>query len=173
MARARTKAPHSGRRRHRYGDVGHRYGAPRLPYGDGGHRYGDEGHRYGAPRLPYGVGGHRYGDRGQVAVEFTGMVPLVLGVLLLLWQAALIGYTYSLAGNAADEAARAGAVGGDCAAAAGSKLSGAWSASTSCGGAGDLFTADVSIRVPALFPGANLPFTVRAHAAAADERDPR
>ncbi|QEV15882.1 pilus assembly protein [Streptomyces fradiae ATCC 10745 = DSM 40063] len=108
-----------------------------------------------------------------MAVEFTGMVPLVLGVLLLLWQAALIGYTYSLAGNAADEAARAGAVGGDCAAAAGSKLSGAWSASTSCGGAGDLFTADVSIRVPALFPGANLPFTVRAHAAAADERDPR
>ncbi|MFV2120819.1 pilus assembly protein, partial [Streptomyces sp. Act-28] len=30
------------------------------------------------------------------------MVPLVLGVLLLLWQAALVGYAYSLAGNAAD-----------------------------------------------------------------------
>ncbi|URM89838.1 pilus assembly protein [Streptomyces sp. MRC013] len=120
---------------------------------------------------PDGARRRRYGDRGQVAVEFTGMVPLVLGVLLLLWQAALIGYTYSLAGNAADEAARAGAVGGDCAGAAGRTLSGAWSASASCGSAGDLFTADVSVRVPALFPGANLPFTVRAHAAAADERE--
>ncbi|KUH39299.1 pilus assembly protein [Streptomyces changanensis] len=111
------------------------------------------------------------GDRGQVAVEFTGLVPVVLGTLLLLWQATLIGYTYALAGNAADEAARAGAVGGDCAAAAQSKLSGAWSASTSCGGGGGLVTADVSLQVPALFPGANLPFTVRGHAAAADERE--
>ncbi|MDT9684719.1 TadE/TadG family type IV pilus assembly protein [Streptomyces sp. TRM76323] len=124
----------------------------------------------GGTRTGTARGDRRRGDRGQVAVEFTGMVPLVLGVLLLLWQAALIGYTYSLAGNAADEAARAGAVGGDCPGAAGRTLSGAWSASADCGVAGDLYTADVSIRVPVLFPGANLPFTVRAHAAAADER---
>ncbi|WP_175408388.1 TadE/TadG family type IV pilus assembly protein [Streptomyces sp. TRM64462] len=115
--------------------------------------------------------GGRVADGGQVAIEFTGLVPLILGTLLLLWQATLIGYTYALAGNAADEAARAGAVGGDCQAAAGSKLSGAWSASTSCGASGDLATADVTLQVPALFPGVDLPFTVRAHAAAADERE--
>ncbi|MFB9392600.1 TadE/TadG family type IV pilus assembly protein [Streptomyces coeruleoprunus] len=113
----------------------------------------------------------RYDDRGQVAVEFTGMVPVVLGVLLLLWQATLIGYTYALAGNAADEAARQGAVGGDCQAAAQARLSGAWTAAASCGTSGDLHTADVSINVPVLFPGLTLPFTVKAHAAAANERE--
>ncbi len=35
------------------------------------------------------------------------MFPLVLVVMALLWECALFGYTYSLAGNAADEAARA------------------------------------------------------------------
>ncbi|WP_149183881.1 TadE/TadG family type IV pilus assembly protein [Streptomyces sp. TRM49041] len=109
-------------------------------------------------------------DRGQVAVEFTGLVPVVLGTLLLLWQATLIGYTYALAGNAADEAARAGAVGGDCQAAAQSRLSGAWTATASCARSGDLVTADVSLGVPVLFPGVTLPFTVQAHAAAANER---
>lgn len=118
-----------------------------------------------------GIRGGRADDRGQVAVEFTGLVPVVLGTLLLLWQATLIGYTYALAGNAADEAARAYAVGGDCGAAARSKLSGAWSASASCGASGDVATADVSLDVPVLFPGVTLPFTVRSHAAAANERE--
>ncbi|MER7398011.1 TadE/TadG family type IV pilus assembly protein, partial [Streptomyces sp. NPDC000151] len=48
-------------------------------------------------------------DRGQVAVEFLGMLPLILVTLVLLWQCALVGFTYTLAGNAADQAARAGA----------------------------------------------------------------
>lgn len=49
------------------------------------------------------------------------MFPLLLVTMTILWQAALYGYTYSLAGNAADEAARAAtaayAVDGDVAAA--------------------------------------------------------
>nr|WP_240205014.1 hypothetical protein [Streptomyces tsukubensis] len=53
------------------------------------------------------------------------MILLTIG---LLWQAALTGYTFSLAGNAADEAARAGAVGGGsaCADAARRTLPGNW-----------------------------------------------
>lgn len=118
--------------------------------------------------------GRRYGsDRGQVAVEFTGMVPVVLGVIVLLWQAALVGYTYSLAGNAADEAARAGTVGGDgaCAAAARGSVSAAWTVDASCGAGGDLYTASVRLNVPVLFPGFDIPLDVRGHAAVAREGD--
>ncbi|MEE1756285.1 TadE/TadG family type IV pilus assembly protein [Streptomyces sp. SP18CS02] len=110
-------------------------------------------------------------DRGQAAVEFTGMVPVILGTLVLLWQAALVGYTYSLAGNAADVAARVGAVSGAgaCQAAAQEHLSGAWTASAACGEAGELYSADVELNVPVLFPGFDIPVPVRGHASAAKE----
>jgi Flp pilus assembly protein TadG len=56
-------------------------------------------------------------------VEFAGIFPLILIMMAAIWQCILIGYTYSLAGNAADEAARAAAAAdgdaeGVCAAAA-------------------------------------------------------
>lgn len=35
------------------------------------------------------------------------MTPLIILTLVLLWQCVLLGYTFTLAGNAADEAARA------------------------------------------------------------------
>ncbi|WP_333741768.1 TadE family protein, partial [Streptomyces sp. IBSBF 2806] len=47
-------------------------------------------------------------DRGQVTVEFLGMTPLIIVTLVVVWQFVLLGYTYTLAGNAADEAVRAG-----------------------------------------------------------------
>ncbi|NEB82244.1 AAA family ATPase, partial [Streptomyces sp. SID14478] len=49
----------------------------------------------------------RRSDKGAVTLEFAAMFPLVLVVMALMWQCVLYGYTYSLAGNAADEAARA------------------------------------------------------------------
>ncbi|MDT0380999.1 pilus assembly protein [Streptomyces sp. DSM 42041] len=109
------------------------------------------------------------------------MAPLVLLVLALLWQAVLIGHTFTLAGNAADEGARAAtaaAAYGDpaaaCAAAAREHLPSAWNsgATVSCSRSGDLWTADVTLPTPALFPGAaNLPFTVDGSAGAAAEAD--
>ncbi|MGA5099905.1 TadE/TadG family type IV pilus assembly protein [Streptomyces lavendulocolor] len=112
-------------------------------------------------------------DRGQVAVEFTGMVPVVLGTIVLLWQAALVGYAWSLAGNAADAAARAGTVGGAgaCAAAAQASVSGAWTVAADCGAGGDLYTASVEVNVPVLFPGLDIPVPVRGTAAVAREGD--
>ncbi|WP_331448102.1 TadE/TadG family type IV pilus assembly protein [Streptomyces xanthochromogenes] len=60
-----------------------------------------------------GVRGRRIGaggrDRGQTVIEFIGVVPLILLLLVALWQCALVGYAFVLAGNAADEGARAGA----------------------------------------------------------------
>jgi hypothetical protein len=121
--------------------------------------------------------GRLRGDRGQAAIEFTGMVPIILGTMALLWQATLIGYTFSLAGNAADEAVRAGAVAtGDrsaaCAAAAEEDLPDAWSLGpVSCVATGDLVTAQVKINVPVLFPGFDIPVNITAHAAARRESD--
>src|SRR5690606_34274373 len=72
-------------------------------------------------------------DRGQVTVECLGMMPTILVTLVVLWQLVLVGYTYTLAGNAADEAARAataaapgGARDSACQEAGGASLSGAW-----------------------------------------------
>lgn len=118
------------------------------------------------------------GDRGQAAIEFTGMVPVILATLVLLWQAALVGYTFSLAGNAADEAARAGTVArgnrdAACKRAGREHLPAAWlgAAVFECSSSGDdLFTAKVQLRVPVLFPGSvNFPFSVDGSASAADE----
>ncbi|MFD8980409.1 TadE/TadG family type IV pilus assembly protein [Streptomyces sp. NPDC059564] len=95
------------------------------------------------------------GDRGQVAVEFVGMVPLILLLVAAVWECVLIGYAFSLAGNAADEAARAGAVkgGGACAAAAGEHVGGAWALQVDCGPAGDVYKATVKLKIPVFYPG--------------------
>ncbi|MDX6315564.1 MAG: pilus assembly protein CpaE, partial [Streptomyces sp.] len=112
------------------------------------------------------------GDRGQVTLETLGMTPVILITLILVWQAVLAGYTFTLAGNAADEAARAAAVGKDPVAAAHSDLPGAWIGSsevTSSTAAGQV-TVTVGLHVPVLFPGAiDFPLTVTGHASAVDE----
>lgn len=92
-----------------------------------------------------GVGGDAVradGDRGQVSVELLGMTPLILLTLVLMWQAVLVGYTFTLAGNAADEAVRAataaprgGARQAACAEAGLKHLSGAWRGTRRCGAA--------------------------------------
>ncbi|MGI5349131.1 AAA family ATPase [Streptomyces sp. CA-250714] len=131
----------------------------------------------GSPPAP---GPSRLGsDRGSLSVEFAGMAPIVLVTLVLLWQCVLIGYTFSLAGNSADEAARAataaGAYGdpqGACEAAAREQLPAKWreDASVSCTRGGTVWKANVDLRTPLLFPGAaGLPFTVGGEAGAAEE----
>ncbi|MFJ8730653.1 TadE family protein [Streptomyces bauhiniae] len=116
-------------------------------------------------------------DRGQVAVELLGMTPLIVLTLVLMWQCVLVGYAFTLAGNAADEGVRAGTAAprgareGACSDAGLKHLSGAWrdGASVSCGGTGYV-TADVSLKVPVLFPGSiDFPVTVHGHAGAVEE----
>ncbi|AOP50045.1 TadE/TadG family type IV pilus assembly protein [Streptomyces lydicus] len=102
-------------------------------------------------------------DRGQVSVEFMGLLPLILLVLVLLWQCVLVGYTYSLAAHAADRGARAataleGGGAGACQTAAEGQVPSAWRAdaeATCVPGAG-LWKATVRISVPVLFPGADV-----------------
>ncbi|WHM36879.1 TadE/TadG family type IV pilus assembly protein [Streptomyces sp. BPTC-684] len=118
-------------------------------------------------------------DRGQIVVEFTGMVPIILVTLAAIWQLVLTGYTYTVAGHVADEGARAGAAKGGgpgaCEAAMRAAAPDGWDVGPGCGGGGDpdVFTATVAIKVPVLFPGAlSFPFTVHGRAGAAREETP-
>lgn len=126
-----------------------------------------------------GRGGKLDSDRGAVLVEFAGMAPLIAFVLVAMWQCVLWGYTFSLAGNAADEAARAAtasyAVDGStagCREAGLKRLPANWrgAATVSCGASGNLMKATVHLRTPVLFPGAgNFPWPVDGSAGAALE----
>ncbi|MFK0254398.1 TadE/TadG family type IV pilus assembly protein [Streptomyces sp. NPDC090445] len=129
-----------------------------------------------APRGPSALSaprGRRSGaDRGQVAVEFVGMVPLILLLVAAVWECVLIGYAFSLAGNAADEAARAGAVkgGGACAAAAAEHIGGAWNMTSTCSEAGPLYKATVTLEIPVLHPSLSFG-RITGEAGAAMERE--
>jgi pilus assembly protein CpaE len=46
------------------------------------------------------------GERGQTSAEFMGLLPVLLVVIFGLWQIAITGYTYVVAGHAAREGAR-------------------------------------------------------------------
>jgi pilus assembly protein CpaE len=46
------------------------------------------------------------GERGQTSAEFLGLLPVLLVVIFGLWQIAITGYTYVVAGHAAREGAR-------------------------------------------------------------------
>lgn len=116
-----------------------------------------------------------------MTLEFAGMFPLLLVVMSILWQCVLYGYTYSLAGNAADEAARAATAAyaldptvyaGACEDAGGENLPGAWNgAFIRCDPDGGVMKATVRAQVPLFFPGFDVNWKVIGEAGAALEGD--
>ncbi|WP_051712822.1 TadE/TadG family type IV pilus assembly protein [Spirillospora albida] len=115
-------------------------------------------------------------DSGQV-VEFTGMLPLILMVLVLVWEAFLIGWSMTYTTHSANEGARIAAVGGGQAEveeAARKRVSGRFADDDSftvkyptglqCDGAGprdpDCGYVRVSIKPPLVLKGFTLPITV-------------
>ncbi|MET9840235.1 TadE/TadG family type IV pilus assembly protein [Streptomyces virginiae] len=113
------------------------------------------------------------GDRGQVAIEFVGTVPLILLLVAAVWECVLIGYAFSLAGNAADEAARAGAVHGPaaCQAAAGAHVGSAWNMTVACSETGGIVTARVSLNLPLLYPGLDIGVPIEGEAGSPKEEE--
>ncbi|RPK59141.1 hypothetical protein EES43_18850 [Streptomyces sp. ADI96-02] len=105
------------------------------------------------------------------------MTPFIILIMLVLWECALIGYTFSLAGNAADVGARKGSgaeVGAAAACRAGSlrDLPKAWkkNARVQCGPDGGLYEATVKLKVPVLVPGLfDLDVGIDGHAGSALE----
>ncbi|MFE3825032.1 TadE family protein [Streptomyces sp. NPDC059092] len=117
-------------------------------------------------------------DHGQTTIEFVGVTPLIILLCVALWQCALIGFTFILAGNAADVGARTG-TGAEwgqraaCVEAAKEDLPSAWSGSAwvECDGNGPgLYRAEVRLKVPILVPGVlNWDFSVEGNAASVKE----
>jgi pilus assembly protein CpaE len=110
------------------------------------------------------------GERGQVAVETMGVLPILLGLALVLWQVGLLGYTFVLAGHSAREGARALATGEDEARAVRADVPGAWKDGLRCE-VGDA-RVKVSLAVPALVPGLTTPVRVPASAGTTIEDGP-
>ncbi|MCX4780702.1 TadE/TadG family type IV pilus assembly protein [Streptomyces sp. NBC_01264] len=107
-----------------------------------------------------------------MAFEFVGMLPFILLIVVAVWQCVLIGYAYSLVGNAADEAAREGAVHGDAACdAAGRKyISGGWdNVTVNCTPSGNLYKATVSMNLRVLFRGFDIGVPITGHGGSLNE----
>lgn len=125
-------------------------------------------------RRERGERGERFqSDKGQVVLETLGMTPIILITLILVWQAVLAGYTFTLAGNAADQAARAAAVSkndADASAAATSDLPGAWRpGETTISRADGTVSAKVTLTIPLLIPGIGDFTHISGHAKTVDE----
>ena len=58
------------------------------------------------PSEPRGLLARLGGERGQSSAEMMGLLPVLIVIVLALWQVGLLGYTYLLAGHAAREGAR-------------------------------------------------------------------
>ncbi len=115
-------------------------------------------------------------DAGQAAIETVATAPLLLFLVLLMWQMALTGLTFVLAGNAADVGARALVVEGSRMAndRVDDALPGAWEARA-------VYTLvestrlepvrsfRVSLQVPLLFPGVGELLTVSSSSAVVAE----
>lgn len=106
------------------------------------------------------------GESGQATIEFSGLLPLLLITMILLWQIVLIGMTMVFAGHAARAGARALAVGGNVAAAVLKDLPGGWHAdkiapSADNAGYGQV---NVELKLPLFFPGVTLPVSINSSA---------
>lgn len=106
------------------------------------------------------------GESGQATIEFTGLLPLLLVTLIVLWQVVLVGMTFVFAGHAARAGARALAVGDNVASAVLKDLPGGWQAdkiSPSADNAG-YGQVNVEVKVPLFFPGVTLPVSIGSSA---------
>lgn len=119
------------------------------------------------------------GERGAVAVEYTGLLPFLFVFLLGLWQLGLVGYTYVLAGHAAQEGSRQLAVIPDdpkrekpaYRKVAERDLPKAWLKQAKITKE-DGSTVKVSLRVPVVLPGLESPFRVSTQASTVIESEP-
>jgi hypothetical protein len=105
-------------------------------------------------------------ERGQASVELVALLPLVVLVGALLWQAVVAGQALWLSAAAARAAARAAAVGGDAEAAARGALPPRLERGLRVRAAGE--GVRVAVRVPAVLTSGSVT-TVESRAAFPDQ----
>jgi pilus assembly protein CpaE len=127
---------------------------------------------------PRGLLARLSGERGQTTVEFAGLLPMLLIVVILLWQIGMVGYTYMLAGHAAREGARMLAVDPKdeprdkpYADTAREDLPKAWRKHAKIEKTDDV-TVRVQLKVPVLFPGVGSPWRISSQAGTSVEDEP-
>jgi hypothetical protein len=108
-------------------------------------------------------------QEGQASVEMAALLPLVVLVGALLWQAVVAGQTLWLSGAAARAAARAAAVGGDADAAARNALPPGMARDLRVGTAPDGISVRVSVGIPSVLTSGSLT-TVESRAAFPEQR---
>ncbi|MER5483750.1 TadE/TadG family type IV pilus assembly protein [Streptomyces sp. NPDC002812] len=109
-----------------------------------------------------------------MSFEFVGMLPYILLILVAVWQCVLTGYAFSLVGNAADEAARAGALHGDdaCEAAGLKHISVGWDKpKVRCIPSGNLYKATATVNLRVLFPGFDIGVPITGHGGSLNEQE--
>lgn len=132
------------------------------------------------PSEPRGLLARLGGERGQSSAEMMGLLPVLIVIVLALWQVGLLGYTYLLAGHAAREGARELAVNTTDLPkdhpyrdAANRDLPKAWRKDAKIEvDKDDPVTVNVKLVVPAVLPGLKSPFKVSDHASTSVEDDP-
>jgi pilus assembly protein CpaE len=127
---------------------------------------------------PRGLLARLSGERGQTTVEFAGLLPMLLIVVILLWQIGIVGYTYMLAGHAAREGARTLAIDPTdeprdkpYAETAEEDLPKAWRKGAEIEKADDV-TVRVELKVPVLFPSVKSPWRISTQAGTSVEEEP-
>ena len=132
------------------------------------------------PSEPRGLIARLGGERGQGSAEMMGLLPVLAGVILALWQVGLLGYTYLLAGHAAREGSRVLAVNTldtkkdkPYRDAAEEDLPKAWRKGAKIAiDKKDPVTVNVRLTVPIVFPGIGSPWRVSDHASTSIEDEP-
>jgi pilus assembly protein CpaE len=116
-------------------------------------------HSNGRRRLSLrGLRGLVRAGSGQVSVETIGVLWLALILILVLWQIALVGYTFALAGHAARNGSRALAVGESVERWAEEGVPAPWREEMRVSDRGD--EVRVTMRVPLVIPGVHTPLRV-------------
>jgi len=96
-------------------------------------------------------------EAGQASIEFTGLITIIFLITALLWQIAIVGYTFVLSGNAAREGARALAVGSDPAQAAKDHVASPWRNGMKVTVSADKKHVTASLPVPVVVPMIHFP----------------
>lgn len=111
-------------------------------------------------------------ETGQTTVEFAGLAGLIFMLAFVLWQFALLGYTFVLAGHSARAGARAQAVGAKVEDAARKPVTGAWRHGMTVTVSADKRHVKSCLPMPVIVPGVDVGIDVCSTQATVVEDQP-